>query len=292
MDQLPLLKVFKVARHYERSVGAVIDYTKCQHTGPNFETKISRSPALSCPTATCSRQSAPSSQNSRREDGPVSLPPGALELMSCDPLLGRCRKRRNSVQSPTRHRLTQKRPCAHGRVFLAGGRFEPSSSSKKGALFFFPSSRSTLARGTAGGTEEKGTRSRTRVRRQVQLLELPATARGLTRARRSGLQRRLKRLQERASRWAHLTTSHRSRIDISRAFETVKRTGVTSDPVIRKLSKALPGSGRYGGSKKQAPDVLIYTPCVLCHMELSELERMAWRPVGEPLLSLNHDVSR
>jgi hypothetical protein len=52
-------------------------------------TKISRSPALSCPTATCSRQSAPSSQNSRREDGPMRLPPGALELMSCDPLLGR-----------------------------------------------------------------------------------------------------------------------------------------------------------------------------------------------------------
>jgi hypothetical protein len=53
--------------HPERSVGAEINYTKCQYTGPNFETKISRSPALSCPTATCSRQSAPSSQNSRRK---------------------------------------------------------------------------------------------------------------------------------------------------------------------------------------------------------------------------------
>jgi hypothetical protein len=87
------------------SLGAEINYTKCQHTGPNFEAKISRSPALPCPTATCSRQSAPSSQNSRREDGPMSLPPEALELMSCDPLLGRCRKRPDSVQSPTRHRL-------------------------------------------------------------------------------------------------------------------------------------------------------------------------------------------
>jgi hypothetical protein len=54
--------------HPERSVGAVINYTKCQHTGPSSEAKISRSPALSCPTATCLRQSAPSSQNSRRED--------------------------------------------------------------------------------------------------------------------------------------------------------------------------------------------------------------------------------
>ena len=60
--------------------GAAINYTKCQHTSPSFEAKISRSPALSCPTATCSRQSAPSSQNSRREDGPMSLPPEALEL--------------------------------------------------------------------------------------------------------------------------------------------------------------------------------------------------------------------
>jgi hypothetical protein len=96
--------------HPGRSVGAEINYTKCQHTGPNFETKISRSPALPCPTATCSRQSAPSSQNSRREDGPMSLPPEALELMSYDPLLGRCRKRRDSVQSLTRHRLQRADP--------------------------------------------------------------------------------------------------------------------------------------------------------------------------------------
>ena len=96
--------------HPERSVGAEINYTKCQHTGPNFEAKISRSPALSCPTATCSRQSAPSSQNSRREDGPMSLPPEALELMSYDPLLGRCSDRPDSVQSPTRHRLQRADP--------------------------------------------------------------------------------------------------------------------------------------------------------------------------------------
>jgi hypothetical protein len=64
----------------------------------------------SCPTATCSRQSVPSSQNSRREDGPMSLPPGALELMSYDPLLGRCRKRRDFVQSPTRNRLQRADP--------------------------------------------------------------------------------------------------------------------------------------------------------------------------------------
>jgi hypothetical protein len=83
--------------HSGRSVGAEINYTKCQHTGPSFEAKISRSPALSCPTATCSRQPAPSSQNPRREDGPMSLPPEALELMSYDPLLGRCRKPRDSA---------------------------------------------------------------------------------------------------------------------------------------------------------------------------------------------------
>jgi hypothetical protein len=105
--------------HPERSVGAEINYTKCQHTGPNFEAKFSRSPALSCPTATCSRQSAPFSQNYRREDGPMSLPPEALELMSCGPLLGRCRKRPDSVSA-----RTQKRPYTHGRIFLAGGRFE------------------------------------------------------------------------------------------------------------------------------------------------------------------------
>jgi hypothetical protein len=107
MDQLPLLTAESLQDgHPGRSVGgAEIEYTKCQHTGPSFEAKLSRIPALSCPTATCSRQSVPSSQNSRREDGPVGLPPGALELMSCDPLLVRCSKPRGFVQSPTRHRL-------------------------------------------------------------------------------------------------------------------------------------------------------------------------------------------
>ena len=110
--------------HPERSVGAEINYTKCQYTGPNFEAKISRSPALSCPTATCSRQSAPSSQNSRREDGPMSLPPEALELMSYDPLLGRCSEPRDSVQSPTRHRLQRADPkkAVYSWADVSGGR--------------------------------------------------------------------------------------------------------------------------------------------------------------------------
>ena len=53
--------------------------------------------------------------------------------------------------------------------------------------------------------------------------------------------------------------SHRSRVDITRAFDTAERTGVTNDPITRKLSKGtLPSSGKYGGSKKQAPGVLIH----------------------------------
>jgi hypothetical protein len=52
--------------------------------------------------------------------------------------------------------------------------------------------------------------------------------------------------------------SHRNRVDISRAFDTAERTGATNDPITRKLSKMLPGSGKYGGSKKKAPDVLMH----------------------------------
>jgi hypothetical protein len=50
----------------------------------------------------------------------------------------------------------------------------------------------------------------------------------------------------------------RSGVDISRALDMAERTGVTSDPIIRKLSKALPGSGKYDGPKKKAPDVLLH----------------------------------
>jgi hypothetical protein len=40
----------------------------------------------------------------------MSFPPGALELMSYGPLLGRCRKPPDFVQSPTRHRLQRADP--------------------------------------------------------------------------------------------------------------------------------------------------------------------------------------
>jgi hypothetical protein len=108
--------------HPGRSVGAEINYTKCQHTGPSSEAKISRSPALPCPTATCSRQSAPTSQNFRREDGPVGLPPEALELMSYGPLLGRCSKTPRFCAKPDSAQASARRP-KKGLVLMVGGHF-------------------------------------------------------------------------------------------------------------------------------------------------------------------------
>jgi hypothetical protein len=71
--------------------------------------------------------------------------------------------------------------------------------------------------------------------------------------------------------------SLRSGVDTSRALDTAERTGVTSDPIIRKLSKTLPGSGKYDGSKKNAPDVLVYTMHIAeCLAEVSPAYIAAW----------------
>jgi hypothetical protein len=71
--------------------------------------------------------------------------------------------------------------------------------------------------------------------------------------------------------------THRSKNDITRALDTAERTGATSDPIIRKLSKTLPGSGKYDGSKKDAPDVLTHiTHIEECLAEVSPAHTAAF----------------
>ena len=56
----------------------------------------------------------------------------------------------------------------------------------------------------------------------------------------------------------------RSRVDISRALDTAERTGASSDPIIRKPTKTLPGSGKkYDGTGKSASNVIK----ILAHIE-------------------------
>jgi hypothetical protein len=98
---LPLLKVFKVLGiPSERTLGAEISYTKCQHTGPSFEVKISRSPALPCPTASRdNRHHLRRIPAAKLEDGPMA---------------------NEFVKSPARHMLQRADPK---KAVLMGGYF-------------------------------------------------------------------------------------------------------------------------------------------------------------------------
>jgi hypothetical protein len=65
---------------------------------------------------------------------------------------------------------------------------------------------------------------------------------------------------------------------ISRALDTAERTGASSDPIIRKPTKTLPGNGgKYGGSKKEASEVLTVTTHIAeCLAEVSPGYIAAW----------------
>jgi hypothetical protein len=75
--------------------------------------------------------------------------------------------------------------------------------------------------------------------------------------------------------------SLQSEVDISRALDTAERTGASSDPIIRKPTKALPGNGgKCGGSnssKKEASEVLtVITHIAECLAEVSPGHIAAW----------------
>jgi hypothetical protein len=140
MDQLPLLEVFKMGTPDAPSVGvgAEINYTKCHHTGPSFEAKISRS-RLPTPVPHRSlfetigtvfaefpprrRASGFAAAGSSRID--VLWPASNAFLGGAENAPVLCKARLGTGFSAR----TQKRPCAHGRLFLAGGCFEPGPNS-------------------------------------------------------------------------------------------------------------------------------------------------------------------
>ena len=58
--------------------------------------------------------------------------------------------------------------------------------------------------------------------------------------------------------------AHRNGVDITKASDTAERAGATGDPVIRKLTKTLQGSGqKYDGTEKSASKVIK----VMAHVE-------------------------
>jgi hypothetical protein len=121
---------------------SVAPSTGAKHRGVYCETGYFRGGRFASPWKRGRARRSPMGDGTKQPKAPPATPSselrafcrrGALELMSCDPLLGRCRKPPDSVQSPTRQRLsarTKKKPCTHGRVFLAGGRFEPELFSR------------------------------------------------------------------------------------------------------------------------------------------------------------------
>jgi hypothetical protein len=111
MDQLPLLKVFKMGTPdapWELKLTIRSASILALASRPKFlEVPHSRAPQQPVRDNRHHLRRIPAAKT----HGPMeSLPPEALELMSCDPLLGRCRKRRGSVQSPTRRRLQRADP--------------------------------------------------------------------------------------------------------------------------------------------------------------------------------------
>jgi hypothetical protein len=58
--------------------------------------------------------------------------------------------------------------------------------------------------------------------------------------------------------------AHRNGVDITKAPDTAERAGATGDPIIRKLTETLQGSGqKYDGTEKSASKVIK----VMAHVE-------------------------